>query len=269
MDTVLEKIRQFSTDQYSNENRLNARIQLYQFCEHKNNWHQWIFNNLDFRNVTNVLDLGCGNGTMWKDNLDIIPEHISVTLSDISQGMVEAARKALSRCGNRFHFKVVDARRTPFNDAAFQIITAIHMIYHLDDDNRAFLEIDRLLTDNGFAYASTPSIKNIQQLTDIATKFNASLEFENDPILGFNLENGEEVLSEYFTVVEEYTYQNDIIIKSTEPLLLYLASIYEGKQLGIYIRMFEEFRNYVESIFKKTGEIRASNINALFKFRKK
>ena len=62
---------------------------------------------------------------------------------------------------------------------------------------------------------------------------------------------------------------NDIIIKSTEPLLLYLASIYEGKQLGIYIRMFEEFRNYVESIFKKTGEIRASNINALFKFRKK
>lgn len=269
MDSVLEKIKQFTHDQYSNENRLQARIQLYQYCEHKTNWHQWIIDNLDFTNVTNVLELGCGNGALWRENLPKIPEDMSIILSDISEGMVDAAQKALGGHDNRFQFKVTDACRTPFDNAAFQMITALHMLYHIDDNKRIFMEVDRLLADNGFAYASAPSMKNLRQLMDLAVGFNDSLGFDNDIIRGFNLENGEEVLSGHFNVVKTFIYQNDVIIKNSEPLLLYLASIYEGTQLDIYIKVFDEFKSYAESVIKKTGEIRISNKAALFKFGKK
>jgi ubiquinone/menaquinone biosynthesis C-methylase UbiE len=133
MDPVLEKIKQFSDDQYSSDNRLEARIQLYRFCEHKTNLHHWIFDNLDFNNVTDVLELGCGNGTLWKENISKIPEDISIMLTDISNGMVDAARNTLSDSRGKFQFKVLDACRTRFHDASFQMIIANHMLYHIDD----------------------------------------------------------------------------------------------------------------------------------------
>ena len=74
MDATLETIKQFSNDQYSTEHRLNARIQIYDYCENKNSWHEWVFDNLDFSNVTRVLELGCGNGILWKDNTHRVPE---------------------------------------------------------------------------------------------------------------------------------------------------------------------------------------------------
>ena len=269
MDPVLEKIKQFTHDQYSNENRLKARIQLYQFCEHKTNWHQWIFDNLDFRNVTNILEFGCGNGALWRENLQMIPGDVSIALSDISGGMVDSAREALNRYDNQFRFEVIDACQTPFDAAAFQMIIANHMLSHIDNKRRIFTEMDRLLTENGFIYASTPSVHNLQELVKVAVGFSRSLEFDNEIIRSFNLENGEEVLSQYFTVVDKFIYRNDIIVKNSESLLLYLASIYEGKQLDMYIQKFAEFRSYLESILEKSGEIRITNKNVLFKFRKK
>ena len=269
MESVLEKIKQFTHDQYANDNRLNARMQIYRFGENETDFHHWIFDKLDFSDVKNVLELGCGNGALWQKNLQKIPKGLSILLTDISEGMVDSARKALSGHDNQFQFKVVDACQTTFDDAAFQMIIANHMLYHIEDNKRIFMEIDRLLADNGFAYASSPSMKNLQELMSVAVGFSHSLEFANDIIRGFNLENGEEVLSGHFNVAEKYIYHNDVIIKNTEPLLLYLASIYEGKQLDIYREKFVEFGSYVESIIGETGEIRITNKAALFKFGKK
>ena len=56
-DTTLEKIKQFSSDQYSNENRLAARIQLYRYAENKQNWRPWLFSHLDFTGVKNILEI--------------------------------------------------------------------------------------------------------------------------------------------------------------------------------------------------------------------
>jgi SAM-dependent methyltransferase len=269
VDSILEEIKQFTHDQYSNEKRLEARIQLYKYCEHKTNFHQWIFDKLDFKNVINVLELGCGNGTLWKENIERIPGDVSITLSDISEGMVDAAKKALGGHDNQFKFQVTDACRTPFHEASFQMIIANHVLYHINNIRRILVEINRLLKDDGFAYASTLSMKNLQQLMDVAVRFSEKLEFNNDIIRGFNLENGGEVLSEDFNVREIYIYGNDVIVKNSKPLLFYLASIYEGEQLDFYIDKFDEFRKYVDSVIDSNREIRINNRNALFKFVKR
>jgi len=270
MDSTLKKIRRFSNDQYSNENRLNARIQIYDFCEKKTNWREWVFDNLDFSNVTRVLELGCGNGILWKDNIHRVPENVRIILSDNSKGMVDAARKTLGEHNRQFEFKVIDACQTSFKDNHFQMIIANHMLYHIENKEKVFSEIDRLLTGDGFAYASTLSTRNLNELIDIVGEFSRSLVFDNiQTIQNFNLENGEDVLSSYFDVTGNYIYQNDIIIRNTEPLILYLASCYSMEQLDILISNFGDFRNYLESVIRKTGEIRITNKSVLFKFGKK
>ena len=125
------------------------------------------------------------------------------------------------------------------------------------------------MTDNGLACATTPSMRNLQELMEIVVRFDNRLEFDNKIIGSFHMENGEEVLSDYYRVDGVYIYQNDVIIKFGDPLMLYLASIYEGEQLDIYIRGFSEFRSYLESIIKTTGEIRITNKAVLFRFKKK
>jgi ubiquinone/menaquinone biosynthesis C-methylase UbiE len=269
MDPVLEKIKSFAHDQYSNENRLEARIQIYRYGEHETNFYQWIFNKLDFTDVKLVLEIGCGNGALWRENISKIPHDISITLTDVSEGMVNTASEAMVEKDNRFQFGIADASHTPFNDATFHMIIANHMLYHVDDKIGIFKEIDRLLSENGFAYASTLSVNNFRELMKLSMGFNEKLNYDNELIWSFNLENGEEVLSRYFNVVGNYIYQNDVIINRSQPLLLYLASVYEGKQLDSYIKKLAEFRTYIESIIKETGEIRITNKAVLFKFKSK
>lgn len=270
MDSTLEKIKQFSNDQYSNENRLDARIQIYDFCERKNDWHEWVFDNLDFGNVTGVLELGCGNGILWKNNIHRIPENVRIVLSDNSQGMVDAAREALGKHHHQFEFEVIDACQLPFTDNNFQMIIANHMLYHIENKGQVFSEIDRLVTGDGFAYASTLSTRNLNEFINIISEFNKSLLFNNiQTIQNFNLENGKDIISGHFNVADSYIYQNDIIIRNTEPLILYLASCYSMEQLDILISNFTDFRSYLESVLQKIGTIRITNKSILFKFEKK
>ena len=227
-DSTLDKIKQFSDDQYSNENRLNARIQIYDFCEKKINWHEWAFDHLDFKNVARVLELGCGGGQLWTRNIHKIPEDIQVTLTDISKGMVDSVREELTQNNHRFEFRVTDACKTPFNSNHFQ------------------------------------------ELFDIAIGFDKSLVFDTTlTVHSFNLENGEDVLSSYFKVVNKYVYQNDVIMKNTEPLILYLASCCSPEQLDTLKNSIDDFRSYLESVINETGEVRITNKTVLFKFRKK
>ena len=270
VDSTLEKIKQFSDDQFSNENRLKARIQIYEFCEQKINWHQWVFDRLNFSNVARILELGCGNGQLWANNTHRLPENINIVLTDVSEGMVDAARKELSEYDNRFEFRVTDASETPFEDNRFQMIIANHMLNLIEDKEQVFSEIERLLADNGYVYASTLSTMNFHELFNIAGEFDKNMELDSTELIkSFNLENGEEVISRYFNVENSYIYQNDVIVKNTEPLILYLASCYAMEQLAILIDSINDFREFLDSIIRETGEIRITNKTVLFKFRKK
>ncbi len=270
MDATLGKIREFSDDQYTNENRLKARIQIYEYSEKKLNWREWVFDRLDFKTVNSVLDLGCGNGILWKDNYHKIPEDIQIVLTDVSQGMVDAARKTLGKHKRHFEFKVADACQILYEDSSFQMVIANHMLYHIQDKEQIFSEIERLLADDGSAYASTLSTTNFQELLDVVIEFDKRLEFDNIKVVqGFNLENAEDVLSRQFLVEEKHIFQNDIIIKSVESLILYLASCYSPEQLKILESNYVDFRAYLESIINKTDGMRITNKNVLFRFRKK
>ena len=76
-------------DQYRDASNLNVRIALHQrFGTGKIGLHRWAFDQFDLPPDAHVLELGCGPGQLWAENLDRIPAGWQITLSDLSLGMV-------------------------------------------------------------------------------------------------------------------------------------------------------------------------------------
>ncbi len=86
------------------------------FSANKYGWHQWVFDQFDLSPKSHVLELGCGPGRLWFDNLRRIPEGWEITLSDFSSGMLQEAQQNLCDSQRRFEFEVVDAQSIPFED---------------------------------------------------------------------------------------------------------------------------------------------------------
>ena len=89
-------------------------------------------------NHSNVLEIGCGDGSLWLENKEKIPEQLHVVLSDISEGMLRDTRRMIhSNIQNaRFDFQVFDCERIPYPNDSFDLIIANHVLFyckHLTD----------------------------------------------------------------------------------------------------------------------------------------
>lgn len=57
--------------QYVDGRNLNARVELHRrFSTHPCGWTHWIFDQMDLPLGTRVLELGCGTGLLWKNNVE-------------------------------------------------------------------------------------------------------------------------------------------------------------------------------------------------------
>src|SRR5438045_5542149 len=110
-------------DQYRDASKLDARVELHKrFGTNPYGWHRWVFDRLNVAPHSRILELGCGPAYLWLENLDRMPDDLSVILSDLSAGMVEQARTNLKHKDNLFRFAVLDAQAVPFPDATFDVV---------------------------------------------------------------------------------------------------------------------------------------------------
>jgi tRNA G46 methylase TrmB len=62
------------TEQYKNTSNLNARIYLQEkFSTNPQKWHHWVFDRFVLPSEAEILELGCGSGKLWVENLKRIP----------------------------------------------------------------------------------------------------------------------------------------------------------------------------------------------------
>ena len=216
-----------------------------------------------------MLDLGCGTGLVWINNIDLIPENVHVMLSDVSEGMVDSCRESLGNDA-RFSFQVCDAAHTPYESGRYQMILANHMLNFFGDLEQIFDELKRLVAEDGCIYSTTPSLQQGQELFTIAEGFDDRLKMDNgDLVRIFNVENGEEEISGSFRTVETRIFQNDVVTNDVDALILYLASCFEDEQLERLIERYDYFKEHVQSVVAKNGQFRMTNKSALFKYRMK
>jgi SAM-dependent methyltransferase len=97
-----------------------------------------------------VLDVGSGEG--YGTALLAASGAVDVTGIDLDEAAVAHARE---RYGLRF--EQADAARLPFANGSFDLVICFETIEHLENDERAVLEMRRVLADEGLLLISTPN----------------------------------------------------------------------------------------------------------------
>jgi SAM-dependent methyltransferase len=214
------------SEQYHSSSNLERRIALHtRFSVNPQGWQRWVFEQLGLRNGSRVLELGCGPGTLWLDNLERMPRAGEMILSDFSSGMVDQAQENLA--GKiRGRFEIIDARSIPYPAASFDGVIANHMLYHVPERKRALAEMRRVLRPGGRLYATTVGEQHMAELYELVQKFDTEIAAEGwylEPI-DFSLENGHTQLSGWFDSIELRRYDDALLVTEAMPLVDYILS---------------------------------------------
>ena len=221
------------TDQYKDPTNLNARLTIHErFSTNPYGWFQWVFDVLlKFPVDARILELGCGPGYLWKENISRIPIEWSITLSDFSAGMLDAAWRNLVVAGRAFQFKEIDAQSIPFEDETFDAVIANHMLYHVPDRAKAIAEIRRVLKPGGHLIAATTGGKHMHEITDWFRQVHIDNIWESF-VIPFTLENGREQLEHHFSQVAVSRYEDNLYVTEVAPLIAYMLSGVRVKELS-------------------------------------
>src|SRR5258708_13174826 len=82
--------KQAISRQSASSANLAARIALHQrFSENPYGLQRWVFDRLDLTARGRVLEIACGTGSLWRENIDRLPPTLHLFLSDLSLRMLE------------------------------------------------------------------------------------------------------------------------------------------------------------------------------------
>lgn len=209
-------------EQYRTATNLDARIALHaRFSTNTYGWFPWLFEHLRLPARCRILELGCGTGRLWSENVARIPAEWRITLTDFSAGMVDEARRALQDGPHPFEFSVVDAQAIPYADDSYDAVLANHMLFHVPDRARALGEMRRVLRPGGHLYASAFGPSHLRELEDLA--MGQPSDFSGE--YGFTLENGAAQLAPYFATVALHRYDDALLVTEAQPLIAAILSM--------------------------------------------
>ena len=230
--------------QYLNSTNVSARIRLHsEYSVNQEGWFPWLYRMSDIQDGMNILEIGCGHGALWLENMNHIPPDVHITLSDISDGMLRDARNSIN--DERFSFSCFNAEKIPFEDETFDVVYANHMLFYCDDINLVLQECHRVLKKGGKLICSTYSKRHMKEITELVQEFDKDIVLSSDVLYErFGLDNGNNILNRYFDSVECIRYEDSIEISDSEPLINYIVSCH-GNQNRILIDHYREFRDFV------------------------
>ncbi|MBO5352612.1 MAG: methyltransferase domain-containing protein [Lachnospiraceae bacterium] len=242
--------------QYQDASNISARIRLHRdFSVNEQGWFPWIFEQCRVQSGMRVLEIGCGNGALWTENSGHLPERVEVVLSDISEGMLRDARRAVAEKmpwmvqqnqeGGSFDFQVIDGHTIPYPDASFDLVIANHLLFYCEDVLKVCREVKRVLKPDGRFVCSTYGRQHMKEITHLVQEFDSRIVLAAENLYErFGLEHGGEMLHQVFEAVSMVRYEDEIQLSQPEPLLEYILSCH-GNQNQILLDKYKEFKNFV------------------------
>lgn len=253
--------------QYENANNISARIRLHkEYSVNPKGWFPWMyevgilplyqaFMENGPKNTFRILELGCGDGSLWIENLTELPENVHITLSDISEGMIRDLRRRLPSDENRFSFETFDCHDIPHSGESYDLIIANHLLFYCDDIHKVCDEISRILKPGGVLICSTYGDQHMKEITSLVQEFDQRIVLAAENLYDrFGLDNGASLLSEHFTSVDLLRYDDAIEIDKAQPLVEYILSCH-GNQNQHILDRYHDFRQFVEKKVQKKYRI--------------
>lgn len=236
-------------NQYQNASNISSRIRLHQqYSVNKQGWFPWLYEQCQIRVDEKILEIGCGDGTLWSANWDMLPSPLHVTLSDISDGMLRDARRNLmeNAVDTRFDFTLADASALPFENESFDLIIANHVLFYCNDLAQVLGELRRVLKPNGRLIASTYGETHMAEISQLVADFDSRIVLSADKLYRrFGRENGASLLTQYFPHTTWLNYEDKLLVTEAEPLISYILSCH-GNQNQYLLDRYADFRTFVE-----------------------
>lgn len=252
------------TEQYKDSGNLDARIEIHRrFSTNSYGWFNWVFDTLaTLPKEANVLELGTGSGALWVDIADKIPAAWTITLSDLSDGMLDAAWRNLVVTGRNFKFEQIDAQSIPYADETFDIVIANHMLYHVPDRPKALAEIKRVLKKGGHLVAATVGESHQKEIKNWLGRIGKDGKFSpfSEP---FTLENGAEQLAPFFANITVSRYEDSLLVTEVQPMIAYLRSSTRASEISE--EELAKVKAELEKEIQQSGKIFISKDTGLFK----
>ncbi|MBU3159978.1 methyltransferase domain-containing protein [Clostridium frigoris] len=258
-------------EQYENASNLRARMNIHErYSVNKYGWMRWCFEELDLPSKCRILELGCGDASLWKKNKGKISSELDITLSDFSKGMLNDAKINLGKESENFKFQIIDAEDIPCGDCSFDVVIANHMLYHVDNIGKALSEIYRVLKPAGYFYSSTVGENHMIEIRDIMVKFKSeTMDIKSSDITSrFKLENGVEKLETLFDNIEMKRYEDNLIVTEATPIIDYIFSMPGNVRQSFNKERLDELTKYLEARIATEGGIYITKDTGFFKGQK-
>jgi SAM-dependent methyltransferase len=215
---------------YATDAQIKTRQAIHdQYTFPPHDYKDWVLSNYQWRGGERVLDVGCGNGLYYHPLIHRLTNGrapIKYVGLDLSAGILAAHPGAESgRVLNG------DALELPFAAGSFDVVMANHMLFHVDNLDRAIVEFRRVLKPGGVLLAATNSLFNMYTLrkllhrsATLLSKQGSDVEPMHMPSDSFTLELGVMLLSRYFYAVMRSDLPSALIFDDIEPFMTYLES---------------------------------------------
>lgn len=181
---------------------------------------------IDWPDQADVLECGCGTGNFWDS--EVVPKSLSLTLTDLSPGMVDqAVGKAKAKGFESVIGQECDVQSLPYDDDSYDIVLANHMLYHVPDPDKALAEISRVLRPGGKLLASTNGYGHMGLIIECVAETIA--DHGEGLYKVFGIESGEELLRNHFATVAWHAYDNDLLVDDPAAVVAYALSFPPGE----------------------------------------
>lgn len=170
-------------------------------------------------NHLSILDIGCGTGGFLL-YLASLGHRGCLSGIDLTENISKQAKAKKD-----IQFSVGDIEALPFIDASFDVITAIHMLSHVQNLGNAIGEVQRVLTRGGQFIATANSLQSYPHVAEYRRRIFQRFGW-GEPMFStihFNLKNMTEVLGGYWKRIDLITLIGELQIP-VQPFLRYFVA---------------------------------------------
>jgi SAM-dependent methyltransferase len=247
--------------QYADDSNLRARQRLWQHQSPYFDIVGWVLDLAGLAPQMRVLDAGCGNGAYLGA---LARRQVRVAGCDLSLGMLRpVAHPALLNA---------DVAALPVRDGAFDVVLAVHMLYHVPDRATAVRELRRVLAPGGVCVAVTngaQSTRSLRGLVERAARKTTPGWQIHPATQAFTAENAAAQLGAAFESVTclRPPSQPPVVIRDAELAADYVASMashYQDQIACPWPEVVEDVRQQVQAVIDDDGAFITSGDLAAF-----